>query len=107
MSVCNARTAPPASVTLTCALFTTARGGQSTIPSTRAYCFTCKGWTAEEICLAYCLTEPSIASVLVECEDPEHLAALAAVPDRDMPPGLAAQVEMARFAPMNDQSATG
>jgi aryl-alcohol dehydrogenase-like predicted oxidoreductase len=66
-----------------------------------------KNWTAEEICLAYCLTEPSLATVLVECDDPEHLAQLAAVPDREMPPGLAAQVEMARFAPMNDQSAAG
>lgn len=66
-----------------------------------------KGWTAEEICLAYCLTEPSLATVLVECDDPEHLAKMAEVPDRDMPPGLAAQVEMARFAPMNDKSAAG
>ena len=66
-----------------------------------------KNWTAEEICLAYCLTEPSLATVLVESEDPEHLARLAAVPDREMPPGLAAQVEMARFAPMSDKAATG
>ena len=66
-----------------------------------------KNWTAEEICLAYCLTEPSIATVLVTSDDPEHLAQLAAVPDRDMPPGLAAQVEMARFAPTNSQSAAG
>jgi aryl-alcohol dehydrogenase-like predicted oxidoreductase len=66
-----------------------------------------KGWTAEEICLAYSLTEPSLATVLVESDDPEHLARLAAVPDRDMPPGLAAQVEMARFAPMNEKTGTG
>jgi aryl-alcohol dehydrogenase-like predicted oxidoreductase len=66
-----------------------------------------KNWTAEEICLAYCLTEPSLATVLVESDDPEHLSRLAAVPDREMPPGLAAQVEMARFAPMSDKSAAG
>ena len=66
-----------------------------------------KNWTAEEICLAYCLTEPSLATVLVESDDPEHLARMAAVPEREMPPGLAAQVEMARFAPMNDKSAAG
>jgi aryl-alcohol dehydrogenase-like predicted oxidoreductase len=64
-----------------------------------------KNWTAEEICLAYTLTEPSVATALIECTDPEHLAALASVPDRDMPPGLAAQVEMARFGPSKDQQA--
>ncbi len=64
-----------------------------------------KNWTAEEICLAYTLTEPSVATALIECSDPQHLAALAAVPDRDMPPGLAAQVEMARFGPTKDQQA--
>jgi aryl-alcohol dehydrogenase-like predicted oxidoreductase len=64
-----------------------------------------KQWTAEEICLAYCMTEPAIATILVETADPEHLASLAAVPDRDMPPGLAAQVEMARFGPLKDKAA--
>jgi aryl-alcohol dehydrogenase-like predicted oxidoreductase len=64
-----------------------------------------KQWTAEEICLAYCLTEPSLSTILLECSDPQHLAELAAVPDRDMPPGLAAQVEMARFGPLKDQEA--
>jgi aryl-alcohol dehydrogenase-like predicted oxidoreductase len=58
-----------------------------------------KNWTAEEICLSYALTEPSLSTILVESTDPAHFSALAAVPDRDMPPGLAAQVEMARFGP--------
>ncbi len=63
-----------------------------------------RNWTAEEICLAYALTEPTLSTVLVECTDPQHLASLAAVPDRDMPPGLGAQVEMARFG-VSDQKA--
>jgi aryl-alcohol dehydrogenase-like predicted oxidoreductase len=58
-----------------------------------------KNWTAEEICLSYALTEPALSSILIRCTDPAHLSAIAAVPDRDMPPGLAAQIEMARFSP--------
>lgn len=55
-------------------------------------------WSAEAICLAYALTDPSVSSVLVEASDAERLNTLAGVPDRDMPPGLAAQIEMARVA---------
>lgn len=62
-------------------------------------------WTAEEICLSYVLTEPALASVIIEARDVAHLQTLAAVPEREMPPGLAAQVEMARFAPMEDRQA--
>ena len=55
-------------------------------------------WTAEEICLAHAMTDPAISSVLVTARDAERLNALASVPERDMPPGLAAQIEMARVA---------
>lgn len=55
-------------------------------------------WSAESICLAYALTDPSVSSVLVRAGDAERLNMLALVPDRDMPPGLAAQIEMARVA---------
>jgi aryl-alcohol dehydrogenase-like predicted oxidoreductase len=63
-------------------------------------------WTAEEICLSYVLTEPALSTVLIEARDVEHLEALARVPEREMPPGLSAQVEMARFAPMPDREAS-
>lgn len=53
-------------------------------------------WTAEAICLAYVLTDPSVSSVVVAPTDAERLAVLAAAPERDMPPGLAAQIEMGR-----------
>jgi aryl-alcohol dehydrogenase-like predicted oxidoreductase len=56
------------------------------------------GWTAEEICLAYALTEPGLASVLVYPRAPEAMEPLAAVTDRVLPPNLPAQIEMARFA---------
>ncbi len=57
------------------------------------------GWTAEEICLSYALTEPALATVQVRPASIAHLEKLAEVPDREMPPGLAAQIEMARFSP--------
>jgi aryl-alcohol dehydrogenase-like predicted oxidoreductase len=55
-------------------------------------------WTAEEICLAHAMTDPAISSVLITARDADRLNALASVPERDMPPGLAAQIEMARVA---------
>lgn len=55
-------------------------------------------WNAEDICLAYALTDPSISSVMIHSEDVDRLNQLAQVPDRDLPPGLAAQIEMARVA---------
>lgn len=57
------------------------------------------GWTAEEICIAYALTEPSLATVQVEATSIARLETLAKVPDREMPQGLPAQIEMARFSP--------
>lgn len=53
-------------------------------------------WSPEAICLAYALTDTSIASVVVQAADVERLETLAPVPERDMPPGLPAQIEMAR-----------
>lgn len=56
------------------------------------------GWRADEICLAFALTEPSLATVVIEATTPEDVERLAAVCEREMPTGLAAQVEMARFS---------
>jgi aryl-alcohol dehydrogenase-like predicted oxidoreductase len=67
-----------------------------------------RNWTPEEICLAYALTEPSLASVQVTAERTERLEALAAVPEREMPPGVSAQIEMARFSSIGgDKKARG
>ena len=54
-------------------------------------------WTSEELCLAYALTEPALASVQISVDSIEVLEALSAVSERDLPPGLGAQIEMARF----------
>jgi len=56
------------------------------------------GWPAESICLAYSLTDPGVSSVMIRAGETERLNQLAQVPDRDMPPGLSAQIEMARIA---------
>ncbi len=65
---------------------------------TYAFLDTTANWSSEEICLAYALTDLKIATIQVEPTSDQHLATLAAVGDREMPSGLSAQVEMARFA---------
>ena len=57
------------------------------------------GWTAQEISLAYALAEPSLCSVVVEAGSVGELRRLAAVADRELPPALAAGVDMALFEP--------
>ena len=57
-------------------------------------------WTAEEICVAYALTEPGLATIQLFTPGLDRLERLAETPEREMPPGLAAQIEMARFAPV-------
>jgi len=55
------------------------------------------GWTPEQICLAYALTEPAVTTVQMPVKDAEHLAGLAAVPERNLPAQVAAQIEMSHF----------
>jgi aryl-alcohol dehydrogenase-like predicted oxidoreductase len=65
---------------------------------TYAFLHETRNWTAEELCLAYAVMEPNVSTVLIRPRELEQLTALAAVPDRDLPPGVAAQAEMARFS---------
>ncbi|CAN5212718.1 hypothetical protein BH09PSE1_BH09PSE1_09380 [soil metagenome] len=53
-------------------------------------------WDAESICLAHVMNDPAVCSVMIEARDEERVNRLASIPDRDMPPGLSAQIEMAR-----------
>ena len=55
------------------------------------------GWTNEDICLAYALTEPAFATVQVEAWRADAVERLAAVCDKDLPTSVSAQIEMARF----------
>jgi hypothetical protein len=43
------------------------------------------------------MTEPSLATIQIEAVRPEVIERLAAVPDRELPTGIAAQIEMARI----------
>ena len=70
------------------------------LPSHAGYAFldTVPGWTAEQICLAFALTEPSLSSVVIGPRSLQELETLVGVPERELPPNLPAQIEMARFA---------
>jgi len=74
------------------------KGGPLAHAGTFAFLHSTNNWSAEAICLAYALTDPSVSSVMIEASDVDRLITLSQVPDRDMPPGLAAQIEMARVA---------
>src|SRR6185437_15572961 len=53
---------------------------------TYAFLGSTPGWSAEQICLAYALT------------DRKHLVQLAGITERDLPTQVSAQIEMARFS---------
>lgn len=69
---------------------------------TYAFLHETPGWTASELCLAYALTEPGFATIQVEATRAEVIERMGAVADRDMPTGVAAQIEMARFGGQAD-----
>ncbi len=75
-------------------------GGRAPVEETQrgsfAFLHQTRGWTAEAICLAYALTDPGVSSVLIRPRDRAELETLAATPERDLPAGLSAQIEMAR-----------
>jgi aryl-alcohol dehydrogenase-like predicted oxidoreductase len=72
------------------------RPAQSRQSDAFGFLYRTPNWPAEAICLSYVLTDPTISSVIVRATDTDRLEMLAATPERDMPPGLAAQIEMAR-----------
>jgi aryl-alcohol dehydrogenase-like predicted oxidoreductase len=55
-------------------------------------------WSPDEICLGYALTEPALTTIQTDVRSVDLLQKLAAVPERELPTGLAAQIEMARFS---------
>jgi len=66
---------------------------------TYAFLDNTSNWKSEELCLAYALTEPCLASVQIVADRADRLESLAAITERDLPPGVGAQIEMARFSP--------
>lgn len=65
------------------------------------------GWSGEDICLGYALTEPSLATVRITADTRADVERLAAVVERDLPNGVCAQIEMARFSAQEREKATG
>ncbi|OYX73824.1 MAG: hypothetical protein B7Y81_01595 [Caulobacter sp. 32-67-35] len=65
------------------------------------------GWSAEEICLGYALTEPSLATVQITADTKAEVERLAAVVERDLPNGVCAQIEMARFSAQERERTAG
>lgn len=65
---------------------------------TYAFLHQTSGWSVDEICMAYLLTEPSFATIQVQTTRADTINRLAAVTERDLPTGVAAQIEMARFS---------
>lgn len=61
------------------------------------FLFDTPNWTAEDICLGFALTEPSIATVQIDTEAASHLARLAEITEKEMPNGVSSRIEMARF----------
>lgn len=73
------------------------RPGPSAKAGVYGFLHEARNWEADELCLAYALTEPALACIQIEAHRPEVIERLAAVPDRELPTGLAAQIEMARI----------
>lgn len=64
---------------------------------TYAFLHRTPGWSAEELCIGYVLTEPAFATIQIDTTDVRLIERYAAITDRDLPTGVAAQIEMARF----------
>ena len=80
------------------------RRPQMASPEVYAFLDQTRGWTGPQITLAYALTEPGLASVIVEPDTPEALESLSDAVERELPAGVAAQIEIARFAATARQS---
>ena len=71
---------------------------------TYAFMHETRGWTAEEICMAYALTQPALATVQITTEQVERMDELCEVSEREMPAGLSSRIEMARFGNVRPQA---
>jgi aryl-alcohol dehydrogenase-like predicted oxidoreductase len=80
-------------------------GGQERTPQAYEFLERAPGWTAEQICLGFALTEPSLASVQTMVRDPADIEALASITERELPAGVAAQIEMARISADQEKAA--
>ena len=63
------------------------------------------GWTAEEICLGFTLSQAQVVSVGVVARSPDHLDGLARVVGRTLPRALHAHIELGTFGVDNSSAA--
>ncbi len=94
----------PAAAPLTRGLARLIRRPQMASAEVYAFLDQTRSWTGPQITLAYALTEPGLASVIVEPDGPPALESLAEAVERELPAGVAAQIEIARFAATARQS---
>ncbi len=80
------------------------RRPQMASPEVYAFLDQTRTWTGQQITLAYALTEPGLASIIVEPDTPQMLESLSEAVERELPAGVAAQIEIARFAATARQS---
>lgn len=82
-------------------LFRRPVAGPAGLPTTAPYAFLHQtpNWAADELCLGFALTEPAFSTVQISTGRVGDLERLSAVPDKDLPAAVAAQIEMARFGP--------
>lgn len=57
-----------------------------------------RNWSPEQICLAYALNEPAISAVRIGALDVQTIKGLVEAVERELPNGLAAQIELARMS---------
>ena len=58
-------------------------------------------WDADQICLAYALTEPSLCTIQISADSAETITHLASVVERELPAGVPAQIELARVSDLD------
>jgi aryl-alcohol dehydrogenase-like predicted oxidoreductase len=58
-------------------------------------------WDADQICLAYALTEPSLCTIQISATSAETVTHLASVVERELPAGVPAQIELARVSDLD------
>ena len=97
-------TEPPPAPSVVRGLARLIRRPQMASPEVYAFLDETRTWTGPQITLAYALTEPGLASVIVEPDTPQLLESLSEAVERELPAGVAAQIEIARFAATARQS---
>ena len=74
-------------------------------PGKYSFLFNETGWTAQEICLGFTLSQPQLVNVGIVARSTDHLDRLAAVVGRTLPRALHAHIELGTFGVDNSSAA--